>query len=53
MLNNLVVMRTLLNNRTADVLDYARAVRQLLANSGTAAAPNLRALEVAKVLANA
>ena len=40
-LDNSVVMRWLLNDRTADVLDYARAVLQLLANGGTALVPNL------------
>ena len=52
-LDNSVVMRWLLNDRTADVLDYARAVLQLLANGGTAVVPNLWALEAANVIAKA
>lgn len=50
-LDNSVVMRWILNDRSAEAQDYAEAVLTLLAHGETAVVPNLWALEAANVLA--
>lgn len=49
-LDNSVAMRWLLNDRSSDFQEYARAVLQELAAGATAVVPNLFALEAANVL---
>ncbi len=49
-LDNSIAMRWLLNDRSSDMQDYARAVLQQMAAGATAVVPSLFALEAANVL---